>query len=110
MEGTLVVTRGGAGQVTGSTAGSSLEVKADDLFLDPKEARVPAGPVWITDRNTGTIEHTLVAEGQPQFAKLVVEPGQEKTEVLDVGPGTYTLYCDVPGHRAAGMQLTLVVG
>jgi plastocyanin len=110
MQGTLVVTPGSGVQAAGAAFGSSLEVKAGDLFLDPKQARVPAGPVRITYRNTGSLEHTLVAEGQPQFQKLVVEPGQEKTGVLDVGPGTYTLYCDIPGHRAAGMQITLVVG
>jgi len=105
MEGTLLVTG-----TAGAGTGPSLEVKAGDLFLAPKQAEVPAGPVRITYRNTGSIEHTLVADGLPQFKKLVVEPGQEKTEVLDVGPGTYTLYCDIPGHRAAGMELTLTVG
>jgi plastocyanin len=113
MEGVLVVTPGAGGQTPGApgaSPGTSFEVKAGDLFLEPKQAKVPAGPVRITYRNTGSIEHTLVAEGEPQFKRLVVEPGQEKTEVLDVGAGSYTLYCDVPGHRAAGMQMTLAVG
>jgi uncharacterized cupredoxin-like copper-binding protein len=35
--------------------------------------------------------------------------GGSKTLVVHLKPGTYTFYCSVPGHRAAGMQGTLTV-
>jgi hypothetical protein len=35
--------------------------------------------------------------------------GGTKTVSLDLPPGTYTFYCSVPGHEAAGMKGTLTV-
>jgi len=35
--------------------------------------------------------------------------GGTKTLTLDLPPGTYTFYCSVPGHEAAGMKGTLTV-
>jgi uncharacterized cupredoxin-like copper-binding protein len=117
MEGVLVVAPepapaagAGTGQQGPPSLGSSLEVKAGDLLLAPKQASVPAGAIRITYRNAGNLEHTLVVDGQPRFNRLMVAPGEEQTQTLHVPPGTYTLYCDVPGHRAAGMEMTLTVG
>ena len=35
--------------------------------------------------------------------------GGTKTLSLNLPPGTYTFYCSVPGHEAAGMKGTLTV-
>jgi uncharacterized cupredoxin-like copper-binding protein len=35
--------------------------------------------------------------------------GGSRTLTLNLKPGTYTFYCTVPGHRAAGMEGTLTV-
>jgi uncharacterized cupredoxin-like copper-binding protein len=50
-----------------------------------------------------------VVEGAPSFKKLEANPGQSPSETFDAKPGTYILFCDVPGHRAAGMETKLTV-
>ena len=39
----------------------------------------------------------------------VVQPGSTSTIKVALKPGTYTFYCPVPGHEAAGMKGTLTV-
>ncbi|HEY3241103.1 MAG TPA: plastocyanin/azurin family copper-binding protein [Acidimicrobiia bacterium] len=108
MEGTLTVAEG-AGGAAGEAAADV--VAKPGLHFEPPEIAVPAGPVKVTLRNEDTQLHTLSVEGQPKFKKLeATGKGESQTGTLEVGPGTYTLYCDVPGHRAAGMHTTLKVG
>jgi uncharacterized cupredoxin-like copper-binding protein len=109
MEGTLTVTEGGAGGGA-AAGGAAADIEGGDLFFKPKELAVPAGPVQVTLKNSGALQHTLLVDGAPKFKKLVVDPGKSQTEPLDVGPGEYVLYCDVPGHRQAGMETKLKVG
>jgi len=90
-------------------AGSGLEVVAKDIAFEPAELTVGSSPAKITLRNDGAILHTLVIEGAPGF-KLEAAKGASDTGTLDVAPGTYTVYCDQPGHRAAGMATKLTVG
>jgi plastocyanin len=91
-------------------AGSGLEVVAKDIAFEPAEIKVGASPTKITLRNKGAILHTLVIEGAPGFGKLEAAKGASDTGTLDLAPGTYTAYCDQPGHRAAGMETKLTVG
>jgi plastocyanin len=116
MEGKLVVdpsapapgTGAGGG---GAAAGAPVKIDAADLSYSPKDMTVAAGPVTITLNNIGKIEHTLVVDGEPSFKKLVADPGQSPTGTFTAKAGqTYVLYCDVPGHRAAGMESHLKVG
>ncbi len=108
MEGTLTVEEG-AGGAPGGGAAADIVAKAP-LHFEPPEIAVPAGPVKVSLKNEDTQLHTLVVEGQPKFKKLEALGGETKNGTLEVGPGTYTLFCEVPGHRAAGMHTTLKVG
>ena len=111
MEGKLTVTEGGGGAAAG---GNTVAIKASEsggLAFAPKEASAPAGPVTITLTNDGSTLHTLVVEEDPKFKKLeTATHGASASGTLDAKPGTYTLYCDQPGHRAAGMETKLKVG
>jgi plastocyanin len=110
MEGTMTVTPGGGGGAAAPGGGGGVAVEAGDLFLKPTELKAGPGAIQITYKNVGVLQHTLVVEEEPKFEKLVVDGGKTASGTLQVGPGTYTLYCDVPGHRAAGMEAKLVVG
>jgi plastocyanin len=114
MEGKLEVNPsfpapGSGGGAAGAAAGTPLKITAADLSFSPKEETVPAGPVAVTYQNTGALEHTLVLEGVGSFNKLVDQPGKTNTEAWDAKPGTYTFFCDVPGHRQAGMEIKVTV-
>ena len=112
MEGTLTVAEGAGSGGAGGDGEAAADVVANrNLKFEPPEIAVATGPVMVTLRNEDTQLHTLVVEGQPKFKKLeTAGQGDEASGALDVGPGTYTFYCEVPGHRAAGMEGTIKVG
>jgi len=115
MEGKLTVDpsapapgKGAAGG-GGAAAGAPFKMDAADLKLTPKDATVAAGAVAVTYENTGAITHTLVIEEDPAWKKLSADAGKSVNETWQAKPGTYTFYCDVPGHRAAGMEAKITV-
>jgi uncharacterized cupredoxin-like copper-binding protein len=78
------------------------------IALDTKS--VSAGRVTFDVENDGNIPHDLVVEGNGVEEKTpVFDAGQSKTLTVDLKPGTYDLYCSVPGHKEAGMDLKLTV-
>ena len=90
--------------------GTPVDVKGGDLFLDPTEITVPPGAVTFNYVNIGAQAHTLLIEGVPGFKLQVNAKGDADTgNVALERRGRYTLYCDIAGHRAAGMESALVV-
>jgi plastocyanin len=87
----------------------ALNVEAHDISLMPKELQAIAGDVMIRYTNIGVIQHTLLIEGVDGFKLDVTKSGDADTGTAKLAPGAYTMYCDVPGHRAAGMEGRLVV-
>jgi plastocyanin len=85
-------------------------ITAFDIGFREHQVTVPAGLVRIAYVDDGQLAHTLVIDGVPTFKRLEVRSkGDRVIGATDFKPGTYIFYCDVPGHRQAGMQGTLTV-
>lgn len=52
--------------------------------------------------------HTLLFE-ETEFAGFKLEVPPDDSAKIDLPVGTYTIFCDIPGHRAAGMEATVTV-
>ena len=88
---------------TGGT-GQTVTVKATDaLKFEPDHLTATAGVIHIVLDNAGATTHTFVID-DPKF-KLTNDDSKD----IDLAAGDYVFYCDVPGHRAAGMEGTLTV-
>ncbi len=99
---------GGSGSGSGSeappTEGALVVTAVSGLSWDQDGYEAPAGDVTIVYENDDSIPHTLVVEDED--FKLT-EEGEEGD--LSLEAGEYTIFCDVPGHRSAGMEATLTV-
>jgi plastocyanin len=96
-------------------AASAVKLSADPggaLKFDTTKLTAKAGKVTVEMANpSGSgVSHGIAVEGNgvDQDGKTV-GPGGTSTDTLTLKPGTYTFYCPVPGHKAAGMKGTLVV-
>jgi plastocyanin len=71
-----------------------------------------AGKVTIQFTNNAPLSHNLTIQEGSTGAIVGSTPtfqGATKTLTVNLKPGTYTFFCSVPGHQAAGMQGTLTV-
>lgn len=81
-------------------------VSTNDLKFIPAEAEAETGIIGINLENEGGT-HTFVIETPGTlFEKLAVEGAGDTAagRAFFGAEGDYVFYCDVPGHRAAGME------
>jgi mono/diheme cytochrome c family protein len=99
-----------AGGGTAVEKGGVISIPADPggqlAFADAK-ASGTAGSVTIEMPNKSGTQHDIVIDGLGR-GEVVANGTSSFKASLDAGK-TYTYYCSVPGHRAAGMQGTLTV-
>jgi plastocyanin/mono/diheme cytochrome c family protein len=103
----------GAGKPVAASGGKLL-MPADptgQLAYVTKKATAPAGPLEIDSKNASSTPHDIAIEGNglKQEDGKTVSNGAVSTIKVNLKPGTYTYFCTLPGHRAAGMQGTLTV-
>ncbi len=87
-----------------------LTIEADpngQLAYVETTAQAPPGPIEIQMPNKSGIPHNIEVEGTP-IKSPVLTNGVSKVNG-DLKAGTYTYFCGVPGHRAAGMVGKLTV-
>jgi plastocyanin len=94
-------------------ASTNLQLAADSsgqLKFDKSALSAKAGNVTITLTNPSPVPHAISVEGNGiDKGGSTVSTGGMSTVTANLKPGTYTFYCPVDGHRAAGMMGTLTV-
>lgn len=113
-------------------AAKALAIDMGEYYYRPKDATAKAGSVTISAKNVGKLPHELVLaqtnaapgklptlpDGSVDEAKLEAQgkapgeipetlAGKSKKGTLDLPAGRYVMYCNIPGHYAAGMYGTL---
>ena len=119
---------GGAAAKPASTEPRTLTVNLTEFQFQPAEITVSVGqPIKLVLKNNGTVLHDFVSTdalvevmeehgaehdmaGMETNMHAAVEAGQQSTlEFKATQAGTYTFYCNIAGHREAGMVGKLIV-
>ena len=97
-------------EADGGDTGGPLEFTAVDIDFEEAEATAQAGDIEVTLVNEGAIEHSWVVDGHEDALRLhTQQSGATDEGTITLEAGEYTYYCDIPGHRDAGMEGTLTV-
>jgi len=99
----------GEEQAAGQGAGQAVEVEAYDIYFEPKELSIPANTdVTVQVPNEGAALHNFSID--ELGIDVDIAPGATEEVVINAPAGEYQFYCNVPGHKQAGMVGTLTVG
>jgi uncharacterized cupredoxin-like copper-binding protein/mono/diheme cytochrome c family protein len=89
-------------------AATTQNVTSFDIYFEPKEITIPANiDVPFTLPNDGAAAHNFSID--ELGIDIDLPPGSTEETVINAPPGTYEYYCNVPGHKEAGMVGTLIV-
>jgi nitrite reductase (NO-forming) len=84
-----------------------VTVTGHDIYFDPAEVHIKAGKVKFILPNEGAAQHDFSID--ELGIQVDMPPGSTQELEADIPAGTYEFYCNVPGHKDAGMVGTLVV-
>lgn len=106
---------GGGGSSSGGGASSTVSLAADpsQIAYDTTTLSGKAGNMTIDFNNPNQALGHDVCVQDPNGKKLgcskVVTGGKSTLNLSNLKPGSYTFYCSVDSHEAAGMKGTLTV-
>ena len=106
---TTPATTGGGG---GGGGGSTVKISADPsgaLKYEQTDVSATAGSITIDFTNMSSLAHDVRIEGNGATGGTDQITDSSTSATVDLQPGTYTFFCSVDGHRAAGMEGTLTV-
>jgi uncharacterized cupredoxin-like copper-binding protein/mono/diheme cytochrome c family protein len=87
---------------------TAQNVTSFDIYFEPKEITIPANTdVPFTLPNDGASAHNFSID--ELGISIDIAPGATEETVINAPPGTYEYYCNIPGHKEAGMVGTLIV-
>ena len=96
----------------GGGGGSTVKISADPsgaLKYEQTDVSATAGSITIDFTNMSSLPHDVRIEGNGASGGTDQITNSSTSATVDLDPGTYTFFCSVDGHRAAGMEGTLTV-
>jgi plastocyanin len=76
----------------------------------PSYRALAAGRIDFNVNNRGEDDHNLtVRDAARDLGKIDLAPGETGTLTVQLTAGSYTLYCSLPAHEAAGMSAVISV-
>jgi plastocyanin len=103
----------GGGNTAAQPAGST-KVTMTEFKFAPDTIGVSAGKVvfYLVNAGNGTSHNMIIRDstGKRLAGSELVSAGDSVVFTVDnIAAGTYTFFCDQPGHEASGMKGTLTV-
>ena len=106
-----------------AAGGTTVPVSLGEFFVKLPSTTLKAGKYTFAAKNDGATFHMLMVERTPlkmdapnqptENAAMAdtgnLAPGASKSITVTLKPGTYELFCNVPGHYAAGQHTTVTV-
>ena len=89
-------------------AATKVPVSETEFKITLASTNLKAGELTFEAKNDGKIPHDLAIKQTGDKTKLI-QPGGTAELKVTLKPGTYELYCTVPGHEAAGMRVNVTV-
>ena len=96
----------------GGGGSSTVKISADPsgaLKYEQTDVSATAGSITIDFTNMSSLPHDVTIEGNGASGATDQITDSTTSTTVDLDPGTYTFFCSVDGHRAAGMEGTLTV-
>ncbi|MCV0402412.1 MAG: cupredoxin domain-containing protein [Chloroflexi bacterium] len=93
-------------------AADAIEVSVLDFMLDPSDIEVAGPTVTFDVTNDGPTPHNFTVRDDAGEVLMATEDlSVDGTETIsgELEPGTYTVFCSLPGHESLGMSGTLTV-
>jgi nitrite reductase (NO-forming) len=97
-----------AGAAVTSAAPPTAMVHLSEFRIQPADTTIAAGGTLYA-MNMGTMDHNIAVQGTNLATPMISAGSTTGLKLSGLVPGTYTIYCQVAGHEAAGMRATLHV-
>jgi uncharacterized cupredoxin-like copper-binding protein len=96
---------------TTASSTQALHVTESEFKIALSSSGLKAGSYELDVANKGQAPHDLVVEGPgvDDEKTPVIDGGKTAKLTVDLKSGTYELYCSVPGHKQAGMDVKIKV-
>lgn len=90
--------------------GGDLEVEADSFSFEILGGQPVTGEIEVTGTNVSSDFHDIHFAGAAEGSEIIeMDGGETSSGTVLLFPGEVTFWCDVPGHREAGMEETVTV-